>query len=95
MRGVTAVLTLASGLAVAMPCAAQAASAPKYELLGEWGFHGDRYAFTSRGGIVSGRSLATVKIGKCRVRKGSLVVRQMTPEERERDRDRPSNRKRS
>jgi hypothetical protein len=28
------------------------------------------------------------------VRKGSLVVRQMTPEERERDRARPSKRKR-
>jgi hypothetical protein len=29
------------------------------------------------------------------VKKGSLVVRQMTPEERERDRARPSNRKRT
>jgi hypothetical protein len=29
------------------------------------------------------------------VRKGSLVVRQMTPEERERDRARPSSRKRT
>ena len=29
------------------------------------------------------------------VKRGSLVVRQMTAEERERDRDRPSNRKRS
>jgi hypothetical protein len=29
------------------------------------------------------------------VKKGSLVVRQMTPEERERDRTRPSNRKRT
>jgi hypothetical protein len=28
------------------------------------------------------------------VKKGSLVVRQMTPEERERDRERPSNRNR-
>jgi signal recognition particle GTPase len=29
------------------------------------------------------------------IRKGSLVVRQMTPEERERDRARPSKRKRA
>jgi hypothetical protein len=75
VRGLAAVLTLAFGLALAMPGAASAASAPRYELLGEWGFHGDRYTFTSRGGIVSGRSRTTVKIGKCQVRKGSLVFR--------------------
>jgi hypothetical protein len=75
VRGLATVLTLASGLAVLTPAAAQAASTPKYELQGEWGFHGDRYTFSSRGGSVSGRSRITVKIGKCRVPKDSVVFR--------------------
>lgn len=75
MRGLAVVLTLACGLAALAPGAAHAASTPRYELLGEWGFHGDRYTFSSRRGIVSGRSRTTVKIGKCQVHKGSIVFR--------------------
>jgi hypothetical protein len=75
VRGLAAVLTLASGLALLTPGAASGASTPRYELAGEWIFHGDRYEFSSRGGTVSGRSKASVKIGKCQVRKGSLVFR--------------------
>jgi hypothetical protein len=75
VRGLAAVLTLASGLAAFTPATAQAAPTPRYELLGEWGFHGDRYTFSSRHGAVSGRSRTAVKIGKCEVRQGSIVFR--------------------
>ena len=75
MRGLATVLTLASGLALLTPAAAPAASTPRYELAGDWVFHGDRYEFSSHGGAVSGRSRTSVKIGKCQVRKGSLVFR--------------------
>jgi hypothetical protein len=74
VRGSVALLTLAGCLASlgAVPAAAPAAS-PKYELKGEWSFHGDRYLFAARRGAMSGRSLTGVRIGHCVVRKGTVV----------------------
>jgi hypothetical protein len=76
VRGYVALLTLAGCLAVIGPAEAQAAaSAPKFELVGGWSFHGDKYRFTTRRGAVSGHSLTSVRIGHCVVRKGSTVFR--------------------
>lgn len=73
MRGPALVLTVACGLAALTGGAAQAAATPRYELAGEWVFHGDKYGFTSHHGALSGRSLTSVRIGHCLVRKGSIV----------------------
>jgi hypothetical protein len=75
VRGLVAVLTVACGLVAIAPGAARAAASPKYELAGDWGFHGDRYRFGGHGATVSGRSRSSLKIGHCLVRKGSLVFR--------------------
>jgi hypothetical protein len=72
VRGHVALLTLAGCLAAIGPAQAQA-GAPKYELAGNWSFHRDRYHFATRHGAVSGTSLASVRIGRCVVRKGSVV----------------------
>jgi hypothetical protein len=71
VRGHVALLTVAGAIAVLAPSAA--AATPRYELNGDWGFHGDRYRFAGTHGAVSGRSLTTVRIGRCVVHKGSLV----------------------
>ena len=74
MRGYVALLTLAGCLAGIAPAAAHAATPrPKFELSGDWSFHGDRYRFASLKQVVSGRSLTSVKIGKCVVAKGTKV----------------------
>lgn len=74
MRGSVALLTLASCITVAAPAPALAAThAPKFQLLGEWRFHHDRYRFTSRHGAVSGRSLSSVRIGHCLIHKGAVI----------------------
>lgn len=72
MRAPVALLTLAGCLAAGVPAAAHAAT-PKYELPGDWSFHGDRYRFSARHGRVSGRSLTSVRIGHCLLRKGTVV----------------------
>jgi hypothetical protein len=72
VRSSVALLTLAGCLTAIVPAAARAA-APRYELTGEWNFHGDKYRFTSSHGSVSGRSLTSVRIGHCVVRKGTVV----------------------
>lgn len=76
MRGYVALLTLAACLAGIGPAEARAAtSASKFELVGDWSFHGDRYRFTTSHGTVSGRSLTSVRIGHCVVHTGSTVFR--------------------
>jgi hypothetical protein len=74
VRGLVAALTLACCVAAAA-APAHAAAAPKYQLLGDWRFHGDAYRFSAHGGTVAGRSLASVRIGQCVVRKGAVVFR--------------------
>jgi hypothetical protein len=74
VRGYVALLTLAGCLAGIAPAAAHAATPkPKFELSGDWSFHGDRYRFSGNGKAVSGRSLRSVRIGHCVVRRGSKV----------------------
>jgi hypothetical protein len=70
VRGSLALLTLVGSLAVAGPAAA---ATPKYELPGDWSFHGDKYRFTEKHGSASGRSLTSVRIGHCLIRKGTVV----------------------
>jgi len=55
--------------------AAHAARTPKFQLLGDWAFHRERYRFSGHGNTLSGRSLKSVRIGKCVVRKGSVVFK--------------------
>lgn len=74
MRGSVALLTLASvAVAFGPATASAAASTPRYELAGDWSFHGDHYRFTEPGDSASGRSLASVRIGHCLVHKGTVV----------------------
>jgi hypothetical protein len=75
VRGSVALLTLAGCLAAFAGAQAEAATAatPKYELAGDWGFHGDKYRFAGHGRTISGRSLANVRIGHCLLRKGTVV----------------------
>jgi hypothetical protein len=74
VRAYVALLTLAGCLAVIGPAQA-AATAPRYELAGDWSFHGDKYRFTTSHGALSGQSLTSVRIGHCVVSKGSTVFR--------------------
>jgi len=71
VRVTVALLTLAC-CAAAAP-AAHAARAPKFQLLGDWAFHGERYRFSGHGNTLSGRSLKSVRIGKCLIRRGTVV----------------------
>jgi len=74
VRGYVALLTLAGCLAAIAPARAHAAApSPRFELAGDWSFHGDKYRFSSQKQVVSGRSLTNVKIGKCVVAKGTPV----------------------
>jgi hypothetical protein len=76
VRRYVALLTLAGCLAAIGPAEAHAATpAPSYELAGDWNFHGDKYRFSATKHSLSGRSLASVKIGRCTVRKGTTVFR--------------------
>jgi hypothetical protein len=74
VRGHVALLTLAGWLVVLGPAGTTASAAPpRYELAGDWGFHGDRYHFFADRGALSGRSLTSLRIGHCVVRKGTVV----------------------
>jgi len=73
VRGYVALLTVAGTLAAFAPPAA--AATPRYELAGDWSFHGDRYRFSAKHGVESGRSLTSVRIGHCLVRRGAVVFR--------------------
>lgn len=77
MRGFVAALTFAVCLAAAAPAAGAAhrAVAPRFQLLGDWGFHGQKYRFTRRSGAASGRSLERLRIGRCVERAGTEVFR--------------------
>ena len=72
MRAPVAPLILAGCLVALGPAAAHAAT-PRYELPGDWSFHGDKYRFSARHGRVSGRSLKSVRIGHCLIRRGTVV----------------------
>jgi hypothetical protein len=74
VRGAVAPLTLGC-LVAALAAAPAEAAAPKHQLLGDWSFHGDKYRFKARGSLVSGRSLTSVRIGRCVVRRGTVVFR--------------------
>jgi hypothetical protein len=73
VRGYVGLLTLGCLLAWLPAGPAHAALTPKYELLGDWSFHGDKYRFTQQRRLVSGRSLTSVRIGHCLVRRGTVV----------------------
>jgi hypothetical protein len=73
VRTTVALLTLACCAAGAP--AAHAARTPKFQLLGEWAFHAERYRFSGHGNTLSGRSLKSVRIGNCLVRRGTVVFR--------------------
>jgi hypothetical protein len=74
VRAYVALLTLAGCLTVIGLVQAQAATpAARYELVGDWSFHGDKYRFSAKHGEVSGKSLTNVKIGHCMVKRASTV----------------------
>jgi hypothetical protein len=74
VRGYVALLTLAGCLAAIAPAEANAATpSPKYELAGDWSFHGDHYRFKGTRKSFSGESLTSVKVGHCLLRKGTTV----------------------
>jgi hypothetical protein len=79
VRVTVALLTLACCAAAAPAAsgartpAAHAARTPKFQLRGDWAFHGERYRFSGHGNTLSGKSLKSVRIGRCVVRRGSLV----------------------
>jgi hypothetical protein len=75
VRGSVALLTLTCCLGATGPATAQAASTPKFQLLGDWRFHGDRYRFVRHNGAVFGHPLAAVRIGHCLIRKGTSIFR--------------------
>ena len=74
MRLALALLTVS---ALAAPASAGAAAAgPRYQLLGDWSFHGHHYRFAAQpDGTLSGSSLAKVKLGRCVEKAGTLVFR--------------------
>lgn len=71
MRRGLALLTLACCGAAAGT--AHAVALPRYQLLGDWSFHGERFRFTARGGHVSGRTLTALRLGHCRIARGSVI----------------------
>jgi hypothetical protein len=76
VRRVFVLVTLGCCIAAAAPGAAPAATAtPRFQLLGDWSFHGHRYRFTAKGATVDGRSLSTVRVGRCVVKAGTLLFR--------------------
>jgi len=75
VRVALALLTLGCCLAAA-PVAAQAVTTtPRFQLLGDWSFHGHHYRFTSRNGLVYGRSLSNVRVGHCVEHRGTELFR--------------------
>ena len=68
-------LTLACCMAAAPASAPAATVTPRFQLLGDWSFHGHRYRFAAKNGVVSGRALSRVRVGHCLQRKGTLVFR--------------------
>lgn len=75
MRPRIALLTLVCCFAVASPAAAATSAPPRYQLLGNWSFHGHRYHFVRRGGAIYGTSLASVRVGHCLEKKGTRLFR--------------------
>jgi hypothetical protein len=70
------VLVMLACCVAAAPASAPAATAtPRFQLLGDWSFHGHRYRFTAKGAAVSGRSLSSVRVGHCLQRAGTLLFR--------------------
>jgi hypothetical protein len=61
--------------ALAAPPSAGAAGTPRYQLLGDWSFHGSHYRFEVRNGAVYGFSLAKVRLGHCTERAGTTIFR--------------------
>jgi hypothetical protein len=75
VRPAIALLTLACCFAAASPAVAAPAAPPRYQLLGDWSFHGHRYRFVSHAGAIYGSSLASVRVGHCLERKGTKLFR--------------------
>jgi hypothetical protein len=75
---VAALLLLGAGPAHAGTShpAQQDGDEPRYELRGDWRFErGGTYRFTERRGRVDGRSRAALRLGGCRIRRGTVVFR--------------------
>ena len=75
MRRAIALLTLACCFAAAPSAVAAPAAPPRYQLLGDWSYHGHRYRFVSHAGAIYGSSLASVRVGHCVERKGTQLFR--------------------
>jgi hypothetical protein len=75
MRLAAALLTVACCIGAAAPSAHAVGGTPRYQLLGDWSFHGHRYRFVSRGGAVYGRALSRTRVGPCVVRAGTELFR--------------------
>lgn len=88
MRAATTLATLAAGAAVLFAVGGAGADSedpaagatdtegPRHQLLGGWRSGGGaRFAFAERRGRVSGRATRTVRLGGCRVRRGTIVFR--------------------
>jgi hypothetical protein len=75
VRRVFVLVTLGCCMAAAAPAPAAATAPPRFELRGDWSFHGHRYRFATNGTTISGRSLTRVKVGRCVLRAGTLLFR--------------------
>jgi hypothetical protein len=75
VRPAIALLTLVCCLSAAPAAVAAPTAPPRYQLLGDWSFHGHRYRFVSHGGAIYGSSLASVRVGHCLERKGTKLFR--------------------
>jgi hypothetical protein len=75
VRPALALLPVACCL-TALTCPAKAQTpTPRYQLLGDWSFHGHHYRFVSRAGAVEGRSLSSIRVGRCLERAGTELFR--------------------
>jgi hypothetical protein len=76
VRRVFVLVALGCCVVAAAPTRASAAAVlPHFQLLGDWSFHGHHYRFTASGAAVSGRSLSRVRVGRCRLRAGTVLFR--------------------
>jgi hypothetical protein len=75
VRRTVVLLTLACCVAAAPASAPATTATPRFQLLGDWSFHGHRYRFTVKNGVVSGSALSRVRVGHCLQKKGAVLFR--------------------
>jgi hypothetical protein len=75
VRWAIALAVLACCMTAAPASASAATATPRFQLLGDWSFHGHHYRFSAKNGVVTGRALSRVRVGHCLQRKGTLLFR--------------------